>query len=94
MKNYDEILQEIREATYHLEANGAESNRIIILSPKKFIDKLFDEFESLTGENVNREDKMTLFGYTVFPSFENKITVYDEYIVEDFKRFPIKIKLY
>ncbi|HET8838067.1 MAG TPA: hypothetical protein VFM82_03645 [Flavobacteriaceae bacterium] len=94
MKNYDEILQEIKEAAYHLEADGAESNRIIILSPKKFIDKLFDEFEKMTGDKINREDKMTLFGCKVFPSFENKITVYDEYIVEDFKRFPIKIKLY
>ncbi len=94
MKNSDEILDEIREAAYHLQADGAEFNRIIILAPKYFIDKLYDEFEKKTGDKINRKDKMTIFGYSVFPSFENKITVYDEYIVEDLKRFPIKIKLY
>lgn len=94
MKNHNDILQEIEEAAYHLIEYGAEYNKIIILAPKYYIDKLSDEFEKITGYKINRGDKMTLLGYNVFPSFENEITVYDECIVEDLKRCPIKIKLY
>lgn len=90
MKNIDEILDEIREAAFQLEAQGAEYKKIIILAPKYFIDMLHDEF---IGDKVNKEDKMTLFGYRVFPSFENRITVYEEDIVVDLGRLPIKIKL-
>lgn len=94
MKNYDEILQEIREAAYNLQKDGAEISDIIILAPKKFIDKLIDEFEEKTGDKINSRNSLKLFGCSIFPSFENKITVYDECIVEDLKRFPIKIELY
>lgn len=93
MKNIDEILEEIREAAFRLEEDGAEFNRIMILAPKHFIDKLSYEFEKTTGDKFNREDRMKLFGYPIFPSFENKITVYDEDIVEDLGRLPIKIEL-
>lgn len=94
MKNIDEILDEIREAADTLEAQGAEIHSIVILAPKNFIDRLKDEFEKITGDKVNREDRIKLFGHPIFPSFENKITVYDEDIVIDLGRLPIKIELY